>query len=125
MRKGAAAAGKLPLQSIMAKRRTRVSPEIREFWRRLDDRVSLYQAWFEFDKRRSVGAAAFTVEALMFSLRKGIDALNHPNTLRRLSQLSEQQLLEVMTRLQKFQPEIAPAWTPEQVEVLAAVRSKL
>jgi hypothetical protein len=110
---------------MMARRRTKVSPEIREFWRLLDDRVSLYQAWSEFDKRRSVGAAEFTVEALMFSLRKGVAALNDPNTLQRLSQLDERQLLEVMTRLQKFRPEIAPAWTPEQVEVLAAVRGKL
>jgi len=30
-----------------------------------------------------------------------------------------------MVRLQKFKPEIAPAWTPEQVEVLAAVRKRL
>lgn len=110
----------------MAKRRTKVSPEIREFWRLLDDRVSIHQAWSEFNKRRSVaGAAEWTVEALMFSLRKGVDALTHPDTLRRLSQLDEQQLLQVMTRLQKFEPEIATAWTPAEVEVLAAVRRKL
>ena len=48
-----------------------------------------------------------------------------PNTLRRLAELDERQLLAVMTRLQKFKPEIASAWTPEQVEVLAAVRRKL
>ena len=61
----------------------------------------------------------------MFSLRRGPDALADPNTLRRLAELDERQLLAVMVRLQKFKPEIAPAWTPEQVEVLAAVRRKL
>ena len=61
----------------------------------------------------------------MFSLRRGPDALAEPNTLRRLAELDERQLLTVMTRLQKFKPEIAPAWTPEQLEVLVAVRRKL
>ena len=61
----------------------------------------------------------------MFSLRRGPDALADPNTLRRLAELDERQLIAVMTRLQKFKPEIAPAWTPEQVEVLAIVRKKI
>ena len=60
----------------------------------------------------------------MFSLRKGTDALAKPDTLHRLAELDDQQLREVMVRLQKFQPEIAEAWTSEQVEILAAVRRK-
>jgi hypothetical protein len=54
-------------------------------------------------------------------LRRGPDALADPNTLRRLAELNERQLLAVMVRLQK----IAPAWTPEQVDALAIVRKKI
>jgi hypothetical protein len=61
----------------------------------------------------------------MFSLRRGPEALAQPNTLCRLSELDETQLIDVMVRLQKFKPEIAPAWTTEQLEILAAVRRKL
>ena len=70
-------------------------------------------------------AADSTVEALMLSLRAGVGALGRADTLRRLSELSKAQLREVAVRLQKFKPQIAPAWTPEQVEALAIVRSKL
>ena len=60
----------------------------------------------------------------MFSLRKGTDALAKPDTLRRLAELDDQQLREMMVRLQKLKSEIAPPWTSEQVEILAAVRRK-
>lgn len=56
----------------------------------------------------------------MFSLRAGTAALSRPDVLRRLGEVDDQQLRDVMVRLQK----IAPAWTPEQVAVLAAVRRK-
>jgi hypothetical protein len=42
-----------------------------------------------------------------------------------LSELKEGQLREVAVRLQKLLPEIAAAWTPEQVETLIAVWEKL
>jgi hypothetical protein len=110
----------------MTRQRTKVSEDIKWFWRLLDPKVSLERAWHEFNARACDGrAAASTVEALMFSLRRGPGALAHPNTLRRLAELNEQQLLTVMTRLQKFKPHIAPAWTPEQVEALAIVRKKI
>jgi len=111
----------------MARPRTKVSEEIKRFWRLLDPKVSLERAWYEFNARACAGRAAeSTVEALMCtSLRRGPGALANPNTLRRLAELSEQQLLAVMVRLQKFKPHIAPAWTPEQVEALAIVRKKL
>ena len=89
----------------------------------LDRSEAIELVWAEIDTRSD--AADFTVEALMFSLRRGPDALAEPNTLRRLAELDERQLLTVMTRLQKLQPEIAPAWTPEQVEALAIVRKKI
>ena len=110
----------------MARQRTKVSEEIRRFWRLLDPKVSLERAWYELNTRACDGrAAASTVEALMFSLRRGPDALADPNTLRRLAELNEQQLLAVMARLQKFKPHIAPASTPEQVQALAIVRKKI
>jgi len=108
----------------MARKRTKVSDDIKRFWRLLDPDVSLERAWRDLNARRD-GAAQSTVEAMMFSLRRGPDALADLNTLRRLAELDERQLLAAMVRLQKFRPEIAPAWTPEQVEVLAAVRKRL
>ena len=99
-----------------------MSEEVRRFWRLLDPKVSLERAWYELNARACEGRAAeSTVEALMYSLRRGPTALADPNTLRRLVELNEQQLLAVMMRLQK----IAPAWTPEQVQALAIVRKKI
>jgi hypothetical protein len=78
------------------------------------------------ERRKQHGAAPTTVEALMYSLReRGISALAEPDCQRRLSELSDGQLREVAVRLQKFKPEIAAAWTPEQVETLVAVWGKL
>jgi hypothetical protein len=64
-----------------------------------------------------------TIEALMFSLRRGAGALNDPKTdnQRRLSELSEQQLREVCERLQNFKPNIAPAWPSEDVQKLVHI----
>jgi hypothetical protein len=68
-------------------------------------------------------AAASTVEALMYSLRRGVDELTKPDTQRRLSELSEDQLRAGCERLQNFKPEIAPAWTPEEIEALTNIWS--
>jgi hypothetical protein len=71
-------------------------------------------------------AAASTVEALMYSLREcGTKALGEPDTIRRLSELSDEQFRNVVVRLQKFQPHIAPAWKPEELAVLTIVRRKV
>jgi hypothetical protein len=107
----------------MAKRKRKQIPEeIKQFWRLLD--MSLDAHWRELNTIRG-RAADSTVEALMFTLRGGPDTLARPDALNRLAQLSEQQLLEVMARLQKFQPHIAPAWSREQLDVLVAVRRKV
>lgn len=66
-----------------------------------------------------------TVEALMYSLRKGPEALNGTATLCRLSTLDDDQLRDIVVRLQKLKPEIAQAWTLAQLQVLAAARRKL
>ena len=92
--------------------------------RLLDDNVSLERAWHEINARPG-RAAQTTVEALMFSLRDGVGALSRPDTLRRLSELDDLQLREVVVRLLQFKTEIAEPWTPEEVEILLAVRRKL
>ena len=56
-------------------------------------------------QREAYGAAPTTVEALMYELRtNGLAALAGPNCRRRLSELSQPQLLEVIGRLIKLRP---------------------
>jgi hypothetical protein len=89
------------------------------------DEMSLPALWEALnDPRRKKAAAASTVEALMFSLRSGVQALGQHNNVRRLSELSDEQLREVAVRVQRFSPHIAPPWNAEDVEVLIAVRSR-
>jgi hypothetical protein len=76
-------------------------------------------------ERRRDGAAASTVDALMFGLREGIDALPaNFDKLRRLSDLNEGQLHEVCARLQNFKPKIARPWTADEIAALAAIWAK-
>jgi len=77
-------------------------------------------AWSDVQALRP-RAAASTVEALMYSLRAGGAAVVCSHARRRLSELSEAQLHEVCARLQRFQPRIARAWTPVEVEFLVAI----
>ena len=65
------------------------------------------------------------LEALMFGLCRGVEELTKPDALQRLSQLSQAQLLEVCERLQNFKPSIATAWTPEEVDAVAELWSKV
>jgi transposase len=68
-------------------------------------------------------AAAATVEALMYSLRtRGVWALTEPATKRRLAELSDAQVDEVGTRLQRLKPHIARAWTADEVKQLLKAR---
>jgi len=101
------------------------APEEIVWLRRLmDDNVSLDSAWHELHGRRSA-AAASTVEALVFGLREGLVALSkNLDRLRRLSELNAEQPRGVCERLQNFQPHIATAWTPKEVEALAVIWSK-
>ena len=100
------------------------SAEILRARRLLDENVSFERAWSEMQASRG-RAASSTVEALVFSLRAGGTALACPHARRRLAELAEAQLHEVSARLQTFQPKIARAWTPIEVELLAAVWSDL
>jgi hypothetical protein len=59
--------------------------------------VSLY------DVRRKMGAAPSTVEAVMYELRThGTEALKRDNCQRRLSELNDRQLADVIRRLMKL-----------------------
>ena len=88
----------------------------------LDPKVSLEQAQRRLFEHRRDGAAASTVEVLMFGLRDGIHAL--PTRLRRLSELSADQLKEVCPRLQNFEPKIARPWTADEVTALVRIWGK-
>jgi hypothetical protein len=91
----------------------------------LDPKVSLEQAQRRLLDHRRGGAAASTVEALMFGLRDGIDALpTKPERLRRLWELSETQLHEVCARLQNFKPTIARPRTADKVAALVSIWAK-
>jgi transposase len=88
-----------------------------EFAERVRSRRPLKAAATNERKRKA--AAASTVEALMFCLReRGTAALKQPKVSRRVSELSEPQMHEVCARLQKLKPEIARAWSVNEVEKL-------
>src|SRR5262249_22301411 len=96
----------------------KIEPERLQRLRRLmDEDVSLERGWSELNDQRLPGeAAAMTVEALMFGLRRGIGALKEPATHRRLSELSKEQVCEVYRRVQQFKH--APAWTEADADRL-------
>jgi hypothetical protein len=90
----------------------------------LDPAISLEQAQRRLLERRRGEAAASTVEALVCSLRRDLDALAEPDAVRRLTELSDDQLLEVGERLRRLKPEIARAWSAEDVSVLMQLREQ-
>jgi hypothetical protein len=74
---------------------------------------------------RAYGALQRTVEALVFGLReRGIKALEESATKRRLSEIGDDQVIEVGDRLQRLRPKIARAWTAAEVETLFQARIK-
>jgi hypothetical protein len=73
----------------------------------------------------AMAAPPTTIEALMLSLRRGVDELVKPNALQRLSVLDEGQIEDVCCRVQAFQPAIAPAWSAEDADLLISVWRKL
>ena len=54
-------------------------------------------------------AAHSTVDALMYSLQRGIEAIPEPDNQQRLAELSEDQLLAVCQRLQNFETQHCPS----------------
>jgi hypothetical protein len=93
-------------------------PRILRARRLLADDVSYERAYAEFMRERPTPEA--TVDALVYSLRRGIAELTKPDILRRLSELDKGQLKAICRRLQNFKPEIAPPWSPEDVAALIA-----
>jgi hypothetical protein len=70
-------------------------------------------------------AAASTVEALMYGLRKRrLAALKEPETMRCLAELSEAQLIEVVERLQRLKPHIARLWSEQEIAQLIIASSR-
>jgi hypothetical protein len=88
-----------------------------------DDDISYERAYAEILRDRSAPEAL--VEALVFSLRRGVNELARSDAKRRLSGLSEGQLREVCKRLLSFRPEIATPWTPQEVEAICAIWGEL
>jgi hypothetical protein len=94
--------------------------------------IRLEQSTFEFaceqaDRKRqphpsrqevAMGAPATTVEALVFSLRRGVNELTQPDTEHRLAALDAHQLKEACRRVQAFHPKIAKQWLADDVERL-------
>ena len=90
--------------------------------RLMADDSSIDRAWHELEADRTAPKA--TVDALMFSLRRGINELTQRSTLRRLSTLDEYQLEDVCLRVQAFQQRIAPAWSAADVDLLISAWRK-
>jgi hypothetical protein len=92
----------------------------------LADEVSLQRAHAEIAAHHTKGRAAnSTVDALVFSLRSGVSAIADRDVRRRLSELSDDQFIEVGGRLRRLKPEIAIAWTADEVDTLLQLREKL
>jgi hypothetical protein len=59
----------------------------------------------------------------MFALRAGVNELCQADTLGRLCELDDAQLSDVVIRLQNFMPDIAKAWTANEIAALIATRN--
>jgi hypothetical protein len=90
--------------------------------RLLADDISYNRAYGEIMRDRPAPEAL--VDALVFSLRRGVDELVKPDTLRRLSALDKEQLKNVCRRVRAFKPEIAPAWSADAVDALISAWKK-
>src|SRR5262245_12090298 len=89
----------------------------------LESEVSLERAWHEL-KRGDGQAPQATVEALVYGLRRGVSELVKPDAQRRLSELNEDQLGAVCLRVQAFKPNIAPAWSADDADLLISAWGK-
>jgi hypothetical protein len=88
----------------------------------LDDDVSLERAYHKI--RRARPAPESLVEALMYSLRRGVHELTRRDAQQRLSALNEDQLEAVCLRVQAFKPEIARAWSADDTDLLISAWRK-
>jgi hypothetical protein len=72
-------------------------------------------------RHENMTRAAATIDALVFSMRRGVGKLADADSRRRLSELNEEQVRIVCRRLQSFKPEIATPWPPEEIEALMII----
>ena len=108
-----------------ANKKRKGDPKLQRLRRLLENNVSIERAWHELNTIRS-RAAASTVEALMLDLReRGAAALAEPKVIERLAQLDDRQVTEVTGRLQRLKPEIAHAWSDDEIVALITVKSTL
>jgi hypothetical protein len=98
-------------------------PRLTRLRRLLEDDVSLERAQHEIMRARPAPEA--TLDALVYSLRRGVDELTNADTLHRLSGLDEGLLKAVCRRVQSFNPEIATPWSSDEVAALIAKWRKL
>jgi hypothetical protein len=89
----------------------------------IEDNVGLEATHHKIVALKVTEAPAATVEALVFQLRSGVDALSNPSTLARLARLSEQQARSVAERVRNFKANIASAWGLDEVEALLTIWS--
>src|SRR6516164_3277092 len=126
MRKREAGGSPPPACCAMRRPRPPLTEEEQRLGRQLAPDTSLEKVWFLLSMQARPGqAAASTVEALVYQVRRGGTGLSNLKARQRLSELSEQQLHEVSARLQKFMPHIARAWSPPEVELLVQLWSDL
>ena len=92
--------------------------------RLLEDEVSLERAWSELNRGDGRTPEA-TVEALMYSLRRGVGEIDKPDTRRRLAALDKRQLKQVCRRVQNFNLDIATPWSREEAAALVSNWRKL
>jgi hypothetical protein len=94
-------------------------PRLKHLRRLLKDGVSLERAWSELNRGDGRTPEAL-VEALMFSLRRGVGEIDKPDTRRRLAALNKRQLKQVCRRVQNFNPHIATPWSREEATALVS-----
>jgi hypothetical protein len=85
--------------------------------------VSLERAWHGLNRDDGQAPQAL-VEALVYGLRRGVSELLKPDAQRRLSELSGDQLAAVCLRVQAFKPNIAPAWSADDADLLISAWKK-
>jgi hypothetical protein len=105
-------------------RHHRRDPNAERRRRLLADSISIDRAYAEINKLKG-RAANSTVEALAFQLRSGVGVLKEASVRRRLSELSDEQLVEIGARVQRHKPEIAPVWSDDDVDTLMQLRVAL
>jgi hypothetical protein len=63
-------------------------------------------------------AAQSTIDALLYSLRKGTPALKRKDVMQRIAAINEIQLHDICQQLQNRNPAVAKSWTAAEVEML-------